>query len=88
MDELDKKELIDAYNKVARNVCQAISTFEYDRDRYKLDKACERLFKRGKDLELQARQNGFKFVGVPPSPNKTGTWAVFELQEIDRSTCN
>ena len=82
MNESEKKELVDAYNKVARNVCEAVDILVYDRNRYKFDKVCGELFKRGKDLELQAKRNGFKFVEIPPHPNKIGPWAEFELQEL------
>lgn len=82
MNESDKKELVDAFNKVARNMCGVIRAFEYDRKRHKFEEAYKELFKRRKDLELQAKQNGFKFVEVPPGPSETRTWAEFELQEL------
>lgn len=89
MNESEKKELVDAYNEVARNVCEAVeSILMYDRDMYRFEKVYKKLFERGKNLERQARQSGFKFVEIPPRPNKTGPWAEFELQEINKSTCN
>ena len=83
MDELEKRKLVDAYNEVARNFCGAVDTLlVYNRDMYRFEKAYKELFKRRKDLELQARRNGFKFVELPPNPNKIGPWAEFELQEL------
>ena len=82
MDELEKRRLVDAYNEVARNMCGVIRAFEYDRKRHRFEEAYKELFKRRKDLELQAKQNGFKFVEVPPGPSETRTWAEFELQEL------
>ena len=86
MNESDKKELADAFNKVARNMCGVICAFEYDRKRHKFEEAYKELFKRREDLELQAKQNRFKFVEVPPGPGETRIWAEFELQELNTNT--
>lgn len=88
MDESEKKKLVDTLNKINRSVCEAIFAFNHDRNRYKLDKTCERLFKRREELELQAKQNGLKLVEVPLDPGETRAWAKLELQEINENTCN
>ena len=87
MDELEKRKLVDAYNEVARNVCEAVLDLGPVIDRHRFERVCKELFEKEKALKLQAKQNGFKFVEVPPGPGETRVWAEFELQELNTNTC-
>lgn len=88
MDELEKRKLVDAYNEVARNVCEAVLDLDPVINGHRFERVCKELFEREKALNLQAKQNGFKFVEVPPGPGETRVWAEFELQELNTNTCN